>query len=272
MNTTAMSQSAQLAQADLLLLCADLLRRPTSEPGAFADALAQLDELLAAAGLPSPPSIPDPAEQDGVPQPAGQGPPPLPQAMAAALAAAVETSPDQWSDEYHRLFDAAMACPPNQTAYVRRDKGAIISDITGFYNAFGFVPRPETGEKPDHIVTELEFAAVLLVMAAAAEGDEQRQDVVRRALASFATGHLNDWLCIFAGRLELVSALPLYGAIACALHQLWVAITLFHALPSPAPTEGDRIEEPESPYECGMAEAESAAVDLRVRGDQISPD
>lgn len=248
MNAAHADQVRFLAQADLLLLAADLLRSPGSLPTeSWNDALAQLDELLAAAGL-----APASARQP----------------LRAALAAAAATLPDDWSDEYHRLFDAAMVCPPNQTAFVRRDKGAVIADLTGFYGAFGFTPRPGIGEKPDHIITELEFTAALLAMLAAAEGAPERQSIVRSALAAFATSHVNDWICIFAGRLEMVAAIPLFAAAASALADLWTSLATFHALPRPESATGNPLDEPESPYECGMAEA--ASVELQVHGHPIS--
>lgn len=247
MNQPLTDQASLLAQADLLLLTADLLRAPGSLPAEnWGDALAQLDELLAVAGL----------------APASSR-----ESLRAALVAVAATSLDDWSDEYHRLFDAAMICPPNQTAFVRRDKGAVIADLTGFYGAFGFTPRPGIGEKPDHIITELEFTAALLAMLAAAEGDPERQSIVRSALAAFATSHVNDWICIFAGRLGMVAAIPLFVAAAAAIADLWTSLAAFHALPRPEFATGDPLEEPESPYECSMAEA--ALVDLQVHGHPI---
>ena len=248
MNTTTGQETHLLAQADVLLLCADLLRMPGAQPPeAWADALGQLDELLAAAGLPLPFS-----------------------SLHDALAAASTTSADDWSDEYHRLFDAAMCCPPNQTAFIRRDKGAVIADITGFYRAFGFAPRAGISEKPDHIVTQLEFMAALLAMMAAdpdPDPNSERQEITRCAFAGFASAHLSDWISIFTGRLEMVAAIPLFAAIARAVNDAYAAIMRHHSLPEPISCESAPTEEPDTPYECGMADA--SPVDMHIRGEPL---
>lgn len=250
MNTTIGQETQLLAQADLLLLCADLLRAPGDQPPeAWADALDQLDELLAAAAL-----APEPAGARG-----------LAASLRDALSAAATASREEWSDEYYRLFDAAMCCPPNQTAYIRRDKGAVIADITAFYRAFGFAPRAGTGEKPDHVITQLEFMAALLAMMAAAEPGSEGCEITRRAFGTFASTHLCDWICIFTGRLEMVAAIPLFPAIARAVHDACAALMRHHSLPEPIPCETAPVEEPESPYECGVAE--SPITELHVRGE-----
>lgn len=265
MNTTTGQETHLLAQADVLLLCADLLRMPGAQPPeAWADALGQLDELLAAAGLPLSPSSPNPEEPAGA-----RG---LAASLGKVLAAASTTSADDWSDEYHRLFDAAMCCPPNQTAFIRRDKGAVIADITGFYRAFGFAPRPGISEKPDHIVTQLEFMAALLAMMAAdpdpdPDPNSERQEITRCAFAGFASAHLSDWISIFTGRLEMVAAIPLFAAIARAVNDAYAAVMRHHSLPEPISCESAPTEEPDTPYECGMADA--SPVDMHIRGEPL---
>ncbi len=77
-----------------------------------------------------------------------------------------ETPKEAWRYEWNRLFEGTVICPINETAYVRRDKGMIISDICGFYNAFGFEPDQHSAEKADHLSCELEYVALLLVMMA----------------------------------------------------------------------------------------------------------
>jgi TorA maturation chaperone TorD len=257
-----------LAQADLLLLVADLLRPPPkatleeiNRDGRFLfplleeekrdgrflfPALDELDDVLIASRLPA-------SE-------------PLRAAFHHAIALARQLPADPWPDEYHRLFEGATACPPNETAYIRRDKGAIIADINGFYLAFGFTSRPDSGEKPDHILAQLEFVAMLLVMTAAAmrENDPEKQHVTRRALASFADAHLGDWLPSFCHRLLTTTTLDFYAAAAAALRHLWDALGAAHQLPQPATPDLAPQGEPESPCEC--AAATTTPVELNIRG------
>ena len=251
MTDSTTSEVQLLAQADLLLLVADLLRAP-AESGATIDdknrdgrcafpSCDDLTELLAAARLPC-------SE-------------PLSTALRAALSLAHNLSPDRWSDEYHRLFEGPLVCSPNETTYIRRDKGALIADINGFYLAFGFACRQSTGEKPDHLLCQLEFIALLLVMIAAAVRHDapEKEEVARRALFSFADSHLGDWLASFCHRLLATTTVDLYSAAAAALLQLWQSLVQAHHLPEPAAMRLSPEEEPPSPCECAMVPPATAA-------------
>ncbi len=219
-----------LAQADLVFLLADLLRPPRPAGERWESAGQSLDELMITAGL-----------QD----------PALAAAMEETLRQAAATPPAAWSGEYHRLFEGRLMCPPNESAYIRRDKGAILADICGFYRAFGFDFRPEIAEKPDHIVTELEFCGILLAMRAGAASVEQ-DEVTREALISFAETHLGEWLPWLAARLQLTAQLPVYQQIANALAAVWSALSAAHGLrAAPSGPMGQPEEEPDEPYDCG---------------------
>lgn len=179
-----------------------------------------------------------------------------------ALAAAAGTTPlAEWQDEATRLFEAGQACPQNETAFVRRDKGAVLGDVCGFYRAFGIEPSPESGEKADHVVAELEFMGLLSLMhgqALAQERDEAAQ-VSEQALAAFARDHLGEWLPAFCLTLSQATPLPLYQAAAEAVVRVWDALCVAarfedprgRPLPTVAVDEG-------TPYECGLAEAGTA--------------
>ncbi|MCC6682646.1 MAG: molecular chaperone TorD family protein [Phycisphaeraceae bacterium] len=235
-----------LAQADLLLWAAQWLRLPRE------DRPAPLDEtdctaLLDAGGL-----CPAPL---------------LTRALHAIEQARQETPISQWMREYHRLFEAAMACPVNEASYVRRDKGAILGDICGFYNAFGFHPSSDQGDRPDHLACELEFVALLLVMLAQAHERQESESlqVTRQAMEVFAADHLDAWLALFCEYLAATTTLPLYERLADLLHAAWEAIVQTLSLPRAAQPAADTpLAEPDSPYECGMADV--APVGLQVHG------
>lgn len=232
-----------LAQADLVLLLCDMLRRPDGPAGGPPQPQA-LARLLRAAGM-------DDAD--------------LADAFAAAIAELAAVPGDALVAEYHRLFDGPMACPPDETAYIRRDKGGLIADAAGFYRAFGFAPRQGAGDRPDNIVVELEFVAVLLVMAAQAAraGDAANLDTTRSALASFAASHLSEWINAFAATLVGAAGLRYYAAAAAAAQKLWAALCRVHGWAPPRPAFAPAGEDP-SPPECGPDGA--AAADLTVRG------
>ena len=236
------------AQADLVLLTVEMLRPPvvgreSNQPPAWTGlSRGELNELLSAAGLP------DSTVREGTTlQPKTT----LREALHEVFVAGQALEREAWVDEYWRLFDSSMACPITEAAYVRRDKGAILGDAAGFYAAFGWQHDPRRGERPDHLLCQLEFVAALLAMASRAGDAEQRQ-VTAAALADFARDHLHDWLPSFAWQLCEGSQLQYFGAVAAWLVMLWDALSARHNWPA-----DKRATEPltpqvetENPYEC----------------------
>jgi TorA maturation chaperone TorD len=228
------------AQADLVLLTVQMLRPPSlagaSPPDWTALDPGQCTPLLRAAQLP---------------ESAAPEAPSLAAALDEAIHGAANLSPDSWSDEYWRLFDSSTACPINQASYIRRDKGAILGDVAGFYAAFGWRHDTARGQRPDHLLCQLEFVAVLLAMAARADQPAHRE-VTLDALAQFARLHLHDWLPSFGWQLCHATQLPYFAAVAAWLLVLWDALTAAHQWPvDPYPEEHlEPSAETESPYEC----------------------
>ena len=157
----------------------------------------------------------------------------------------------EWSDEYWRLFDTSQACSLNQASYIRRDKGTILGDLCGFYNAFGWQGSLTSGERPDHLLCQLEFTSMLLAMAAQAKDDEHRM-VVTDALSQFTRLHMQDWLPSVCHQLVEATWLPYFGAVSQWLMLFWTRLTETNAWPvdaNPATPLTPQID-PESPYEC----------------------
>lgn len=222
-----------LAQADLLLLIADLFRSPENIRHSL-DSLKKpnLKMLIDATGL--------------------EGKTQLLEQLHTAVKLARKANKDEWAGCYRLLFDSSMACPINEAGYIRRDKGAIIGDICGFYNAFGWTAAASNGERPDHLLVELEFAAMLLVMSACAETSEQ-SDITETALADFTRHHMSDWLLVFCEQLKLSTVFPLFVESANFLTQVWPAMVSWHdwTVDPASPSTVGIAAEPESPYECG---------------------
>jgi TorA maturation chaperone TorD len=238
-----------LARADLLLWVAQWLRPPAGDRPAPLDE-ADRAALLAAAGLSHAPQ--------------------LTRALHAIEQARRETPIPEWTREHHRLFEAALACPVNEASYVRRDKGAILGDICGFYNAFGFRPASDHGDRPDHLACELEFVALLLVMLAQAHERQASEalDITRQAIEAFAADHLDPWLPLLCEYLSATTALPLYERLAELLYAAWEAIVEALSLPRAAVAAADTpLAEPDSPYECGLADA--APIGVQVHGQPL---
>jgi TorA maturation chaperone TorD len=174
-------------------------------------------------------------------------------AMRAATVPRERSSNARHEAECARLFDGASTCPPNETAWVRREKGHLLADIAGFYRAFGFRVAAASGEKADHVAVETQFVAVLLVFLARAidASASEQQTITRDALTSFAEDHLGAWVRAFCAHLGEVSSDPRLAATAVALPSV-----LDHALESAGCERPHRtaVERPEpctgSPYEC----------------------
>jgi TorA maturation chaperone TorD len=231
-NATTNSALETLAQADLLFLAARALRVTSARALALPDA-AEAWELAERSGLT--------ARPDGA------------AALGGLIEAAGAADPASWSDERTRLFEGNLLCPPNETAFLRRDRGAILADVCGFYRAFGFDLAPEAGEKADHIVTELEFTAMLLVLLARARerGNVDAEIVTREALAGFVRDHLDEWVAAFCEKLGETTAFPLYRAAATVLREAFETVIERNGLPratlvAPAACMG----EGGTPYEC----------------------
>ncbi|RMF41592.1 MAG: hypothetical protein D6753_09330 [Planctomycetota bacterium] len=235
---SAMNQSesfdaiALLAQADLVLITVDLLRPPSLHQQPFASmGKADMVALCAAAQLPASDALAD--------------------RLWCAVELAQTAEPSMWDGCWRLLFDASLYCPINESAYIRRDKGAIIGDVCGFYRAFGW-QSAANGERPDHLLTELEFVAMLLVMSARATSQDQL-DITRQALERFTRDHLNDWIDAFAAKLQQTTTFPVLEATARWLPDLWHAMAECHGWvldPNP-PLRSVPGQEPEEAYECG---------------------
>jgi TorA maturation chaperone TorD len=228
-----------LAKADVLLLLAELLAPPEGGSALPEFSCAELSSLFARAGLHHPE-----------------------QAATLLVSACEATEPlgrELLAGEYNRLFGPELVCSIHETAYIRRDKGAVLGDISGFYRAFGFTLNPEASERPDHLRTELEFLAMLelLVARAKAGADREGLQVSAGALTSFVADHFGEWVQVFVRTLAAHADLPLYRAVAevlqLTLDMLGTDLGLSLGDENSVPIVHD---DPGTPYECGLAEQE----------------
>lgn len=90
-----------------------------------------------------------------------------------------------------------------------------LADIAGFYRAFGVKIQ---GERPDHLVAELEFFSLVTMAEAAARstGADEQADVAASAARAFLRDHLGRWLDAFAARVLEVDPPLVWGPIAAA--------------------------------------------------------
>ncbi|HSM43835.1 MAG TPA: molecular chaperone TorD family protein, partial [Acidimicrobiia bacterium] len=122
---------------------------------------------------------------------------------------------DVLRDQHIHLFPpiASQDAPGYETGY-RGDgvfqQTAIIADIAGFYRAHGLRAGGEERERPDHIVTELEFMAVVARKEAMAlqSRNDGNATICRDTSAAFLRDHLGCWAPAFGSRAAAVSESP----------------------------------------------------------------
>ena len=131
------------------------------------------------------------------------------------------SSVDTLIEDFGRLFGHTVkgTCPPYEMEYGSGEifhKAAELSDLRGFYSAFGLEMSPGGHERPDHITVECEFMSALAAKEAYAVSheDEQGLSVLRDAQASFLQAHLGRWLPSFALRVGEAAPESFYGALS----------------------------------------------------------
>lgn len=251
---------ALLAQCDLLGLLSEPLRPGGGGPGSAGGLAAlregELDVLLERSGLAtgdasSPPLSEREADIGG-----------LYDLLLRTVSAFRDLPPARWRDEHTQLFETAGFCPPNETFFIRRDKGAILADVAAFSSAFGFEVASDLGEKSDHIVAELELLGLLLVKLARAldRGDDDAAQVTRDAVHAFMRDHLGDWLPLFCERLAATAQTGAYRDLARSLATIWDLMVGWHGLHIDTPLEvAMPPEDGGSPYECGLIDSPDAS-------------
>jgi TorA maturation chaperone TorD len=120
--------------------------------------------------------------------------------------------------DYSSLFDRDAPCPPYEGSYdgdpfrqVRQ-----MSDVAGFYRAFGAEAAGPYADRPDHVACELEFLSFLVLREIAAEEEGREEDAVtcRAAADAFLRDHLGRWLGPFCEAVAASAPSALYAALA----------------------------------------------------------
>jgi len=170
--------------------------------------------------------------------------------------AAASVRAEAWTAEYARLFEGNTPCPPSEAAFVLRDRGAILGDIAGFYEAFGFRPAKAACHRVDHVTMELEFLALLVVMEVEARRAENavEAETARVALRHFAVDHFGVWIEGFAANLAELAVLEPYRVLGRILPVLWRRLARRYDVPVEGlPTASAAALDEGTPYQCGLA-------------------
>ncbi len=144
---------------------------------------------------------------------------------------------ERWRSAWTALFVRGEV-PPYETSHMAPSMAGHLgemADIAGFYKAFGVEAQ---GERPDHLLPELEFLTFLCFKYAEAveAGQEEAAQTCEEAMASFLEDHLGTWLGAFSGKLAAERPghpyLPVVGALQAFVAWLCKSLDL-----SPRPVE-----------------------------------
>ncbi len=92
---------------------------------------------------------------------------------------------------HHSIFGPGGPAPAREASYAETVQlGYLMSDLTGYYEAFAY--QPATTEAPDHISVETGFVGYLRLKEAYARecGDIGHAEITAEATANFVAGHL----------------------------------------------------------------------------------
>jgi DMSO reductase family type II enzyme chaperone len=124
------------------------------------------------------------------------------------------------SSSYHRLFGhtARGSVPPYETEYGAEalfQQPYEISDLMGFYRAFGLSFNAAERERPDHVSCECEFLSFLTLKEAYALSHKENSmlEQTRKANRLFLRDHLGHFAPAFAHRLTREDPDCFYGAV-----------------------------------------------------------
>lgn len=129
--------------------------------------------------------------------------------------------PSELAGRWVRWFDLGRVAP-YEGSNVAESAGGVtprLADVAGFYRAFGMAV---SGDRPDHVVAELEFLALVLVVEADAieQRDAVRAETAAGAARAFLRDHLGTWIDIWAARVGEVPDLAPWFPIAAAAAEL----------------------------------------------------
>ncbi len=159
-----------------------------------------------------------------------------------------EAKPDTWSsgdvermldtsgralrEEYIDVFGHTISadCPPYELEYLERTdlfyRSRELSDIAGFYRAFGLRKSEGNRYRADHLCLQAEYMSFLIQkrLHGHREGHGQdKLDICRDAETSFYEEHLSWWLPAFARQLERTTDLDgFYGRFGAFLSRFSV--------------------------------------------------
>ncbi len=143
--------------------------------------------------------------------------PGAPSALASLRDAIAGTSPEELGRAQQRVFGGKVAVAPYEGSYEDDPfrQARQMSDVAGFYRAFGAEAHGPAHERPDHAGCELEFLAFLGArrLAAVEAGHDTDADLCLEIEEAFLRDHAGRWLPSFFRALEREAPDSFHAAI-----------------------------------------------------------
>lgn len=128
-------------------------------------------------------------------------------------------SPRDLNREYTGLFLKGEVSPYECTYVPPSRMSQELADIAGFFTAFGLQPGKD---RQDHLVSELEFMALLCLKESVAVGNGSRTnaEVCQDAEVKFLKDHLGRWVGVFRRLLADKAGSPVYPRLSAVVHKV----------------------------------------------------
>ncbi len=160
---------------------------------------------------------------------------------------------------YVRLFGHSLrgrVCP-YEIEYGKREpllQAHELSDVSGFYRAFGLEPSSKVAERWDHVAVELEFVELLSMKEAyALETDQEEMfELTRQALKRFVREHLGFFGIALGAALRDEDPDGFYGRVGSLLSSFLTAVSEELGVPAgPRTLPLSSVEDDGAPMACG---------------------
>jgi TorA maturation chaperone TorD len=190
---------------------------------------------------------------------------------AASVLGATEPAPatlprlSELVSNHVRLFGHSLRgriCP-YEIEYGKREpllQAQELSDVSGFYRAFGLEPSSRVTERWDHVAVELEFVELLSLKEAYAleTNQEEMFELTRHALKRFVREHLGFFGIALGSALREEDPDGFYGRVGERLASFLTAVSAELGIPAgPRTLPLSTLEDDGVPMACGNG-AESA--------------
>jgi len=143
--------------------------------------------------------------------------PDAPAGLAGLREAVTGSTPEEVAASQARLFGGKVEVAPYEGSYEDDPfrQARQMSDVAGFYRAFGADAHGPAHERPDHVGCELEFLAFLGARRLAAEdaGRSDEADLCAEVEETFLREHAGRWLPGFFRAVEKAATDPFYTAL-----------------------------------------------------------